>query len=422
MAEELNPFKISQLQLDKAAEKMQLDKTAHAILREPMNTLETTIPVKMDDGAVEVFTGFRVRYNTARGPAKGGVRYHPQENIDTVKALSAWMTWKCSLANLPFGGGKGGIICDTKKMSDSEVERMSRGYIRSIQREIGPETDILAPDVYTNPQIMAWMMDEYSTLKGYNSFGVLTGKPVEVWGSEGRFDSTAMGGMYVMREAANKLKINLKGAKVIIQGFGNAGKFAFELAQNTGANVIAISDSKGGIYSEEGLDLAKLDAAKEKTGSVQGYSDKNAEKISNEKLLELKADVLIPAAMENQITGSNADKINVPLLLELANGPVTPEADEILFERGIVDLPDFLVNSGGVIVSYFEWVQNLQGYYWDIDEVYSKLDKIVTKSFHDVMKTQTDYASKGKKITPREAAYIIAVSRVAAAMKTRGWY
>jgi glutamate dehydrogenase (NAD/NADP) (EC 1.4.1.3) len=307
-------------------------------------------------------------------------------------------------------------------MSDSEVERMSRGYIRSVQREIGPETDILAPDVYTNPQIMAWMMDEYSALKGYNSFGVLTGKPVEVWGSEGRFDSTAMGGMYIMREAANKLKINLKGAKVIIQGFGNAGKFAFELAHNIGANVIAISDSKGGIYSEDGLDLAKLDAAKEKTGSVQGYSDKNAEKISNEKLLELKADVLIPAAMENQITGSNADKINVPLLLELANGPVTPEADEILFEKGVVDLPDFLVNSGGVIVSYFEWVQNLQGYYWDIDEVYSKLDKIVTKSFHDVMKTQTEYAAKGKKITPREAAYIIAVSRVAAAMKARGWY
>ena len=422
MAEELNPFKISQLQLDQAAEKMQLDKTAHAILREPMNTLETTIPVRMDDGSVEVFTGFRVRYNTARGPAKGGVRYHPQENIDTVKALSAWMTWKCSLANIPFGGGKGGIICDTKKMSDSEVERMSRGYIRSVQREIGPETDILAPDVYTNPQIMAWMMDEYSALKGYNSFGVLTGKPVEVWGSEGRFDSTAMGGMYVMREAANKLKINLKGAKVIIQGFGNAGKFAFELAHNIGANVIAISDSKGGIYSEDGLDLAKLEAAKEKTGSVQGYQDKNAEKISNEKLLELKADVLIPAAMENQITGSNADKINVPLLLELANGPVTPEADEILFEKGVVDLPDFLVNSGGVIVSYFEWVQNLQGYYWDIDEVYSKLDKIVTKSFHDVMKTQTEYAAKGKKITPREAAYIIAVSRVAAAMKVRGWY
>ena len=291
-----------------------------------------------------------------------------------------------------------------------------------MQREIGPETDILAPDVYTNPQIMAWMMDEYSAIKGYNSFGVLTGKPLEVWGSEGRFDSTAMGGMYVMREAANKLKIELKGAKVVIQGFGNAGKFAFELAQNIGAKVIAISDSQGGVYSEEGLDLAKLDAAKAKTGSVQGYTDKGAEKISNDKLLELKADVLIPAAMENQITGSNADKINVPLLLELANGPVTPEADEILFERGIVDLPDFLVNSGGVIVSYFEWVQNQQGYYWDINEVYSKLDKIVTRSFHDVMKTQTDYASKLKKITPREAAYIIAVSRVAAAMKARGWY
>ncbi len=422
MVEELNPFKISQLQLDKAADKMQLDKTAHAILREPMNILETNTPVRMDDGSVEVFNGFRVRYNTARGPAKGGVRYHPQENLDTVKALSAWMTWKCSLANLPFGGGKGGIICDTKKMSDSEVERMSRGYIRSVQREIGPETDILAPDVYTNPQIMAWMMDEYSAIKGYNSFGVLTGKPLEVWGSEGRFDSTAMGGMYVMREAANKLKIDLKGAKVVIQGFGNAGKFAFELAQNIGAKVIAISDSQGGVYSEEGLDLAKLDAAKTKTGSVQGYTDKGAKKISNDKLLELKADVLIPAAMENQITGRNADKINVPLLLELANGPVTPEADEILFERGIVDLPDFLVNSGGVIVSYFEWVQNQQGYYWDIDEVYSKLDKIVTKSFQDVMKTQADYASKRKKITPRESAYIIAVSRVASAMKARGWY
>ncbi len=420
MQEELNPFKISQQQLDIAADLMKLDKTAHAILREPMHAVSVNIPVRMDDGSVDVFNGFRVRYNTARGPAKGGVRYHPKENLDTVKALSAWMTWKCSLANIPFGGGKGGIICDTKSMSESEIERMSRGYIRAMQSAIGPEIDILAPDVYTNPQIMAWMMDEYSALKGHDVFGIATGKPLEVWGSEGRFDSTAMGGMYVLREAAKKFKINLKGAKIVIQGFGNAGKFAFELAQGTGAKVIAISDSKGGVYSEKGLDLAKLDAAKEKSGSVQGYP--GADKVSNEKLLELKADVLIPAALENQITGSNADKINAKLVLELANGPVTPEADKILFERGIPDLPDFLVNSGGVIVSYFEWAQNIQQYYWELEEVYSRLDKIITKSFSEVMKVQSEYRAKGKKITPRDAAYIIAVGRVAASMKARGWY
>ena len=420
MPEELNPFKISQQQLDQAAEIMQLDKAAHAILREPMHMVEAHMPVKMDDGSVEVFEGFRVRYNTARGPAKGGVRYHPKENIDTVKALSAWMTWKCSLANIPLGGGKGGIICDTKSMSNAELERMTRAYVRAIQAAIGPETDILAPDVYTNPQIMAWIVDEYSNIKGHNSFGVATGKPLEVWGSEGRFNSTAMGGMYVLREAAKKYNININGAKIVIQGFGNAGKFALELAHSLGAKVIGISDSNGGVYSENGLDMAKLDAAKETTGSVQGYE--GADKITNEQLLELDADVLIPAALENQITGSNADKINAKLVLELANGPVTPEADKILFERGLPDLPDFLVNSGGVIVSYFEWSQNIQQYYWKIEEVYSKLDEIITKSFSDVLKMQSDYLAKGKKITPREAAYIIAVGRVAASMKARGWY
>ncbi|MEM0094379.1 MAG: Glu/Leu/Phe/Val dehydrogenase [Candidatus Micrarchaeaceae archaeon] len=421
MAEELNPFRIAQQQLDEAAEIMNLDKQAHAILREPMRTLIVNIPVRMRDGEVKTFTGFRVQYNDARGPAKGGIRFHPEENLDTVKALAAWMTWKTSLANIPYGGAKGGIICDTKTMNSAELEALSRGYIRAIGRFIGPKVDIPAPDVYTTPQIMAWMMDEYSKIVGHNEFGVITGKPLETWGSEGRNDSTAMGGMFVMREAAKALGINLKTAKIAVQGFGNAGKYAYKLSKELfGANVVAISDSKGGIYDPDGLDLAKLESAKEATGSVENYE--GGTKITNEELLESDVDILIPAAIENQITGSNADKIKAKLVLELANGPVTPEADKILYERGILDLPDFLVNSGGVIGSYFEWVQNIGGYYWTAEEVYSKLDKIITKSFVDVMNTKKEYEAKGQKITPRTAAYIIAVDRVAKAMKARGWY
>ncbi|MEM3554607.1 MAG: Glu/Leu/Phe/Val dehydrogenase [Candidatus Micrarchaeaceae archaeon] len=421
MAEELNPFRIAQQQLDEAAEIMNLDKQAHAILREPMRTLIVNIPVRMRDGEVKTFTGFRVQYNDARGPAKGGIRFHPEENLDTVKALAAWMTWKTSLANIPYGGAKGGIICDTKTMNSAELEALSRGYIRAIGRFIGPKVDIPAPDVYTTPQIMAWMMDEYSKIVGHNEFGVITGKPLETWGSEGRNDSTAMGGMFVMREAAKALGIDLKTAKIAVQGFGNAGKYAYKLSKELfGANVVAISDSKGGIYDPDGLDLAKLESAKEATGSVENYE--GGTKITNEELLESDVDILIPAAIENQITGSNADKIKAKLVLELANGPVTPEADKILYERGILDLPDFLVNSGGVIGSYFEWVQNIGGYYWTAEEVYSKLDKIITKSFVDVMNTKKEYEAKGQKITPRTAAYIIAVDRVAKAMKARGWY
>jgi glutamate dehydrogenase (NAD(P)+) len=422
MAEELNPFKISQMQLDEAAGIMNLDKDAHAILREPMRTLTVSIPVRMRNGSTKVFTGFRVQYNDARGPGKGGIRYHPQENIDTVKALAAWMTWKTALANIPYGGAKGGIICDPKSMNDAEVEALSRGYIRALGRFIGSDRDIPAPDVYTTPQIMAWMMDEYSKLVGHNEFGLITGKPLEVGGSEGRGDATAKGGMFVLREAAKAKGMDIKKMKIAIQGFGNAGMFAFELSRQMGAKVVAVSDSKGGIYSEGGLDPKKLADAKMKTGSVQGYSGAGAQKITNEKLLELGVDVLIPAALENQITKSNADRIKAKMVLELANGPVTPEADSILFEKGILDLPDFLVNSGGVIVSYFEWVQNIGGYYWGRDEVYDKLDKIMTRSFKGVMDTQKEYSGKGKKISPRMAAYIIAVSRVASAMKIRGWY
>jgi len=421
MAEELNPFKIAQQQLDEAAEVMGLDEQAHAILREPMRTLIVNIPVKMHDGKVKVFQGFRVQYNDARGPTKGGIRFHPKESIDTVKALSAWMTWKVSLANVPFGGSKGGVICDTKSMTPQELEALSRGYIRAIGKYIGPQVDIPAPDVYTTPQIMAWMMDEYSNIVRHNEFGTITGKPLEVWGSEGRNDSTAMGGLFVMREAAKTLGIDLKKAKIAVQGFGNAGMYAYTLSKKLyGSNVVAISDSNCAIYDPNGLDLAKLEKAKKETGSVTGYE--GGEKMTNEQLLESDVDILIPAAIENQITGSNADKIKAKLVLELANGPVTPDADKILHERNIFDVPDFLVNSGGVIGSYFEWVQNIGGYYWSAEEVYSKLDKIITKSYTDMMATKKEYNDKGKNITPRTAAYIIAVSRVAAAMKARGWY
>ncbi len=333
------------------------------------------------------------------------------------------MTWKCALANIPFGGGKGGIICDTKKMNERDLELLSRAYVRHLGRDMGPEVDIPAPDVYTTPQIMAWMLDEYNNIVRHNEFGAITGKPVEVWGSQGRMDSTAMGGIFVLREAAKMLKMDPKKATIAVQGFGNAGKYAYTLSKKIiGSKVVAISDSEGGVYDPDGLDLAKLEEAKEKTGSVQGYKSKNAKKVSNEELLELKVDILIPAAIENQITGENADRIKCKLLLELANGPVTPEATDILFKKGIIDLPDFLVNSGGVIGSYFEWVQNQTGDYWETDLFYAKLDKIISKSFHDTMDVQAAYAAKGKKINPRMAAYIIALDRVAKAMKAKGWY
>ena len=419
--EDLNPFKIAQAQLDEAAKLMNLDPQAQKLLREPMQTVIVNIPLKMDDGKTEVFTGFRVLYNNARGPGKGGIRFHPQETLETVKALGAWMTWKCALAGIQFGGAKGGVICDPNKLSAGELERLSRDYIRAIGKFIGPKVDVPAPDVNTNAQIMAWMMDEYSKMVGYDEFSVITGKPLEIWGSEGRYNSTAMGAMYILREAAKRAGLNLKAARVAIQGFGNAGKFAFDLVTKLfGSNVVAVSDVGGGVYSENGLDYNKLVAATEKGGSV---ADSGAgSKITNEQLLQTEVDILIPAAIENQITGSNASKVRAKMVLELANGPVTPEADKILFQKGVMDLPDFLVNAGGVIVSYFEWVQNNEDYYWSLDEVYSRLDKLVTKSFNEVIKTQEDYKAKGVNITLRDAAYIIALGRVATAMKSRGWY
>ncbi|MCW1301866.1 MAG: Glu/Leu/Phe/Val dehydrogenase [Candidatus Parvarchaeota archaeon] len=419
--EDKNPFIMAQEQLDQAAALMELDEEAHRILREPQRIIEVNIPVRMDDNKVRLFRGFRVLHNNARGPGKGGIRFHPQENLDTIKALASWMTWKNSLADLPYGGAKGGVICDPKSMSQREIERLSRGYIDSIKDFVGKDIDIPAPDVYTNPQIMAWMMDEYAKIKGYNEFAMITGKPVEIWGSEGRGNSTAMGAMYILREAARLLKIDLRSAKIAIQGFGNAGMFAFELVNRMfGSKVIAVSDSKGGIMNEEGINYNELLKVKERSGSVSDYN--GGRKITNEELLESDVDILIPAAIESQVTEANAEKIRAKIILELANGPVTVGADRILSEKGIMDLPDFLVNSGGVIGSYFEWVQNIQGYYWETDDFYSKLDKIVTRSFNSVVRMKKEYEDKGRRITYRNAAYIIAVDRVAKAMKARGWY
>jgi len=414
MTEQLNPFNIAQAQLDKAAEKLNLDPQIHAFLREPMRELWVSIPVKMDNGSTKIFKGFRVQYNDARGPTKGGIRFHPEETIDTVRALAAWMTWKCAVVDIPYGGAKGGVICDTKEMSQREIERLSRGYIDQICNFIGPEKDIPAPDVYTNPQIMAWMMDEYSKIKGYNVPGVITGKPIPLGGSLGRGDATAMGVVYTIREAAKIIGINLNDAAVVIQGYGNAGYNLSRLLTKRGCRVIAVSDSKGGILNKEGLDYQAVKEHKDKTGSVIGFLQ--SKQITNEQCLSTECDFLIPAALENQITGRNANNINAKVVAEGANGPVTPEADAILSNKGIFQIPDFLCNAGGVTVSYFEWVQNNYGYYWTEEEVYEKLDKKMTKAFYDVY----EMAEK-EGVDNRTAAYMVAVNRVAEAVKLRGW-
>ncbi|HLF15914.1 MAG TPA: Glu/Leu/Phe/Val dehydrogenase [Candidatus Thermoplasmatota archaeon] len=414
MAEELNPFKIAQAQLDKAAKAMKLDRPMHEYLREPQRFLQVSIPVRMDRGGTKTFTGFRCQYNDARGPTKGGIRYHPDETADTVKALAAWMTWKCAVADIPYGGGKGGVICDPKKMSARELERLSRGWVRAVHQIVGTYKDVPAPDVYTTPQIMAWMMDEMSVIHGANEPGFITGKPLALGGSAGRGDATAKGGMYHLREAAKTLKLSLKGAKVAIQGYGNAGDFAHKLVTEMfGAKVVAVSDSKGGITNAKGLDYAKVHDFKHRKGHLKNFP--GAKGITNEALLELPVDILIPAGIENQIHAANAANVKAKIVLELANGPTTPEADLILHENGILDIPDFLANSGGVTVSYFEWVQNLYGYYWSADEVYAKLDAKMTSAFHAVHDT-----SRKMKLDMRTAAYVVAVGRVAEAVRLRG--
>ncbi len=415
MSATLNPFEIAQRQLDEAAQLLGLSPAMHAFLRVPMREMHFTIPVLMDDGSYQTFQGFRVQYNDARGPAKGGIRFHPDETIDTVRALAAWMTWKTAVVDIPLGGGKGGVICNPKLLSAGELERLSRGFIRQVAYFIGPDKDVPAPDVYTTPQIMAWMMDEYEIIRGRHLPGVITGKPVPLFGSLGRGDATARGGIYVAREAAKALGINLQEATAAIQGYGNAGQFAHQLSHDLlGLKVVAISDSKGGVYNPQGIDYANALMWKEQTGSVVNLP--GTENITNAELLELPVTVLFPAALENQITVENADRIQAKIVAELANGPTTPEADAILYDKGIYVIPDFLCNAGGVTVSYFEQVQNAYNFYWTVDEVMRRLDEKMTTAFHAVH----EMAQK-RRVHNRLAAYLVAVQRVAEAVALRGW-
>jgi glutamate dehydrogenase (NAD(P)+) len=412
---QLNPFEIVKKQVDKCARILKLDADVTEVLKNPMRELHVSLPVRMDNGSVKVFKGFRVQYNDAKGPTKGGIRFHPDETIDTVRALAAWMTWKCALMDLPLGGGKGGIICNPKEMSEGELERLSRAYARAVYQFIGPEKDVPAPDVYTTPQIMAWIMDEYSTIAGKPQFGVITGKPLALGGSKGRGDATAKGGMYCMREAAKELKIDLSKATIAIQGYGNAGYYAAKLAREMfGSKVVAVCDSQGGCYCKTGLDADEALKIKKKTTSVCNL--KAGDKIGSDEVLELDVDILIPAAMENVITEKNAGNVKAKMIVELANGPTTPEADEILYKKGVHVIPDFLANAGGVTVSYFEMVQNFNMYYWSEDEVYARLDNKMTTAYHAVYNTHKEF-----KINMRQAAYVRAIERVVEAMKLRGW-
>jgi glutamate dehydrogenase (NAD(P)+) len=415
MTENLNPFTIAQAQLDQAASILQLDADMHAFLREPMREFHFSIPVRMDDGHVQTFKAFRVQYNDARGPAKGGVRFHPDETIDTVRALAAWMTWKTAVCDVPLGGGKGGVVCQPRNMSAGELERLSRGYMRAVSRFVGLKRDVPAPDVGTNPQIMSWMLDEYETIHGEHEPGVITGKPLMLGGSAGRAPATAMGGMVTIREAAKLLGMNLKDATAAIQGYGNVGSFAHRLAcELFGLKVIAVSDEFGAIYNEGGLDPAVVSAQLRRTGKV-GETPGSAA-ITNAELLELPVDILIPAAIENQLTGANADRIQAKIVAELANGPTTPEADQVFKEKGIYIIPDFLCNAGGVSVSYFEMVQNTYGYYWTEDMVQERLDQKMTTAFHAVHNMAEE-----RDVETRMAAYLVAINRVAEAVRARGW-
>lgn len=421
MASKPNPFAIAQQQLDDAAAILGLSPAMHAFLRVPMREYHFSIPVQMDDGSYQVFEGFRVQYNDARGPAKGGIRFHPDETIDTVRALAAWMTWKTAVVDIPLGGGKGGVICNPKSMSPGELERLSRNYMRRVAHVIGPEKDIPAPDVNTTPDIMAWMLDEYETIVGRHLPGVITGKPVALFGSLGRSDATARGGIYTVREAANALGIELQGAPVAIQGFGNVGGWAAILCHQMGMKVIAVSDETGGLHNPDGLDVPALarHAQQHPKRWIEGYTEPGATKIPKEeggRILELPVTVLFPAALENVITQENAGRIQAKIVAELANGPTTPEADRILYEKGIYVIPDFLCNAGGVTVSYFEQVQNAYNFYWPVEEVVRRLDERMTTAFQAVH----EMAQK-RKVHNRLAAYLVAVQRVAEAVALRGW-
>lgn len=412
----LNPHEMALRNFDMAADQLELDYDLRMMIKYPERCLTVNIPIRRDNGTIERFEGYRVQHNTARGPAKGGIRYHPNVTLDEVKALATWMTWKCAIVNIPFGGGKGGVACNPKQLSTRELEHMTRRYTSAILPLIGPEIDIPAPDVYTNPQTMAWIMDTYSMMKGYSVPGVVTGKPVSLGGSLGRNQATGRGVFYTIIEAADFLHMNLKGATVAVQGFGNAGTIAAQLLHGIGCRVIAVNDSKGAILNEKGLNIPDVIGFKERTGTVVGYPGADALRNGDE-LLGLPCDVLVPAALENAITGDNANKVNAKLVAEAANGPLTPEADKILFDRGIFIIPDILCNAGGVTVSYFEWAQDEQHVFWDEDEVYARLERIMKSSFKDVLKIHLQ-----RKVNMRLAANMLGIGRVAEATKLRGLY
>jgi glutamate dehydrogenase (NAD(P)+) len=410
-----NPYEIAKQQLRGVAEVFGVDENLVEVLSQCKKALAVSIPTRMDDGSVHVFEGFRVTHNVARGPSKGGIRYHPDVTLDEVKALAMWMTWKCALMGIPFGGAKGGVVCDPKRLSRSELERMTRRYTSEIINEIGPERDIPAPDVGTDARVMAWIFDTYSMNKGHSVLGVVTGKPLQIGGSLGREEATASGALYCLREALRKKSIATRDARVAIQGFGNVGSHLAKRLAEDGATVIAISDSGGGLYNPRGVDVAAAFAHKGETGSLAGL--RGAEPISNEDLLLLECDVLAPCALEQVIHAGNADRIRAKIVCEGANGPTTPAADEILEEAGVLILPDVLANAGGVVVSYFEWVQGLQEYFWKEAEVNAKLNDITTRAF-----TETWQTHEAKRTGMRMAAYGIAVQRVAEATTTRGLY
>lgn len=412
---EKNAYEVALENFDVAADALELDESMRAMVKYPERVLEVSVPVRMDNGRIVRYRGYRVQHSTARGPAKGGIRYHPDVTVDEVKALATWMTWKCAVVNIPYGGGKGGVTCNPKEMSRGELERMTRRYASAILPLIGPEQDIPAPDVYTNPQVMAWIMDTYSMTKGYPIPGVVTGKPLSLGGSMGRNEATGRGVFYTTVSMCEHLGIPVKGARVVVQGFGNAGSVAAHLLDSHQAYVIAASDSRDCVYNQHGLDIPKLMVHKERTGSVAGFP--GSEPITPAELLALECEILIPAALENAITEDNAHRVRTKIIAEAANGPVTPEADRILKQKGVSVIPDILCNAGGVTVSYFEWVQDEQHLFWDAEDVYKRLERVMKTAFQEVFKIHQD-----RKASLRLAANMLGISRVAEATEIRGLY
>jgi glutamate dehydrogenase (NAD(P)+) len=408
-------FAIAQTQFETAADLLRLNPSVRAVLREPRRELTVHFPVELDDGTVGVFTGYRIQHNLSRGPAKGGIRYHPDVTLDEVKALAMWMTWKCAVVRIPYGGAKGAVVCNPKQLSLRELERLTRRYATEISILLGPESDIPAPDLNTNAQTMAWIMDTISMHQGYSVPGVATGKPIAIGGSEGRQDATGRGLVYCVQEAAKSIKLDLRGARVALQGFGNVGEAAARFLAEAGAQVVAIGDSEGTIYRADGIDLSLARRQRQETGSIVGTP--RAERIGKAELFEVDCDILVPAAIEGQITARNADRIRAKVIAEGANGPTTPEADMILRERGVTIIPDILCNAGGVTVSYFEWVQDREAFFWTLEEINARLRRIMTRAFDDTLRMSREH-----EVDLRTAAYMLAVGRVAEATLTRGIY